>query len=783
MLVRHGFLHNARLERQDLLPMPIHFAFPSGKTEDWSRWAKEVLANNGFVEVLHAVAALKLVALSQTLQISGNVECLHRLVQRLCTSTHTFILAFGEVTVTLEDVANLMLFPIVGEEDPQHIDLQKMMRTTASVSSPEGVRLPLAPLMLGTLYHMLDLLHFNEILGIGYYIIESHVCLSLLQMFAWERFHPHYFGRVTGGKALKEYPMAKCSYTSGTASFNFHVYKVMPGTFVPPEVSLFDKALSAMLGNQIVNFIAEDLGHMEAPIVVMPSMLLCFTWWGMWSLECYYPKKVARQFDHDQDVPLAPSSDKIDWNKVMWPYIDEVASNMWSEGIATLRFFSLTKMSTMSPLMLEYWRTLLKRFEAFIQSLPKVVEYDFASRDCDLLFTHNNSFLSYCHKHSRGFFMRGNDGQWVPVYLPVLGLVGEEYHAIEGEPGQEVADDAGIGEEANEAAPSRKSALGKRKSIAHPPRSKAHRTSASPTSKQSKAQAPTPSTMRTTKGKGAIDGVPIPGEDEIPSKPEEAKKVKALMVNMEEALANPDVHRKILAKEIAESTTKAKASDISLQKPFTTKGGVRISYGTPSMTKKPGATKTQPETSIPKPRPISELPPFQASNFELVPRGFRLKRKIDAATDVKGVEKGKVTEGEGVGLQGSIDMNRVALEEFESDVGNAAKKPVPIKARDAIDDAESINFKVGTIHTHLSDLAKAYLEKTVFGMAGNDVTESLDEQIERQAKHIIKMEKSLAETKKLVTKLEEGLVLAKAYLGLLNQDKEHLQSNGITELC
>ncbi|GKV15517.1 hypothetical protein SLEP1_g26304 [Rubroshorea leprosula] len=105
-----------------------------------------MLIDNGFVEILCTAEVLKSVALSQTLQINGNVECLCHLVQRWCTSTHTFILAFGEVTVTLEDMANLMSLPIVGEEDPWHIALtleecvmlialKKMMRTTTSASS------------------------------------------------------------------------------------------------------------------------------------------------------------------------------------------------------------------------------------------------------------------------------------------------------------------------------------------------------------------------------------------------------------------------------------------------------------------------------------------------------------------------------------------------------------------------------------------------------------------------------------------------------------------------
>ncbi|GKV17166.1 hypothetical protein SLEP1_g27702 [Rubroshorea leprosula] len=162
-------------------------------------------------------------------------------------------------------------------------------------------------------------------------------------------------------------------------NFNFHAYKVMARTFAPPEVSLFDKTLLAVLGSQIMDSTTRDSNLLEMLVVITPSMLPCITWRGTWSLKCYCSKRVARQFGYDKDIPPTSSLDNIDWNKVMQPYIDEAATTMWSEGVATLRFFSTAKISTMSPLMLEYWGTLLKRFEAFIQSLQKVVEYDPAS--------------------------------------------------------------------------------------------------------------------------------------------------------------------------------------------------------------------------------------------------------------------------------------------------------------------------------------------------------------------------------------------------------------------
>ncbi|GKV11377.1 hypothetical protein SLEP1_g22641 [Rubroshorea leprosula] len=219
----------------------------------------------------------------------------------------------------------------------------------------EGVKLFLALLMLGALYHMLDLLYFDEILCARYYIIETYVCLSLLQIFAWERFHPYHFGRVTSSKDL-EYPMAKCGYTNGMSpltclwkgerkvkgqvvlevnsflddhdSFNFHTHKTMLETFALPKVSLFNKTLTLMPENQIVDFAIGNLGHLKMLTVIMPSMLPCITWQGLWGLESYCPKRVAWKFSYDQDIPSPSFSNKSYWDIVMRPYIVEIATAM-----------------------------------------------------------------------------------------------------------------------------------------------------------------------------------------------------------------------------------------------------------------------------------------------------------------------------------------------------------------------------------------------------------------------------------------------------------------------
>ncbi|GKV15404.1 hypothetical protein SLEP1_g26197 [Rubroshorea leprosula] len=329
-----------------------------------------------------------------------------------------------------------------------------------------------------------------------------------------------------------------------------------------------------------------------------------------------------------------------------------------------------------------------------------------------------------------------------------------------------------IAKRADKAAPPKRSVMGKRKSVAHPLKSRRCRTSTSSASKQSKVKAPTPSKEKDTSCDSESDesswgdpdpevieqikrlrpicgdkhlvrsiiiqalhfsegfgSIPIPGDDKVPSKFEKAKWVEALAMNMEEALANPEVHRKIMASEIGEpplpndifnvvdsiidwtdptsftteSMKKAKANEVPLQKPTMTRGGVKVSYGTPNMTKKLETMKTQLEVTVLKPRPISKLPPFRAGDLELVPRGFIPARKTSAASSEKvvllftllGVEKDeakaaisvdkekgkKVTKGQSCRLSSSIDMNRVAPKEFESDVGDATKKFVSSKAK------------------------------------------------------------------------------------------------------
>ncbi|GKU93207.1 hypothetical protein SLEP1_g6816 [Rubroshorea leprosula] len=183
-------------------------------------------------------------------------------------------------------------------------------------------------------------------------------------------------------------------------------------------------------------------------------------------------------------------------------------------------------------------------------------------------------------------------------------------------------------------------------------------------SKQRKAKVPIPSKVKTIKEKETskdndndesswgdlnpesvtsnegFDFIRILGDDKVLSKFEEAKRVEALVVNMEEALANLQVCRKILANEISVEKGKAKAVvGVSREK------GKKVTEVISSNSNESNNDRSSFDDALSK------------------------------------SENGSEQRGKDVGFQGSIDINRAALEEFESDMGDATKKSISNKSK------------------------------------------------------------------------------------------------------
>ena len=108
LVINHGIL----------LLVPILFEFGSGTALGWKEWVDKELSDIGFMEALQRASVLKAIVLSCCLSNYKDLFNLRHLVHRWCTATHTFFLSCSEITVTLKDVANQLLLPILGDVDP-----------------------------------------------------------------------------------------------------------------------------------------------------------------------------------------------------------------------------------------------------------------------------------------------------------------------------------------------------------------------------------------------------------------------------------------------------------------------------------------------------------------------------------------------------------------------------------------------------------------------------------------------------------------------------------------
>ena len=105
------------------LPVPILFKFGSGTALGWKEWVDTELSNKGFMSALQQSGLLKAIVSSHCLSNYRDLFNLCHLVRQWCIATHTFFLSYDEITVTLEDLANQLLLPILGDVDLAALEL------------------------------------------------------------------------------------------------------------------------------------------------------------------------------------------------------------------------------------------------------------------------------------------------------------------------------------------------------------------------------------------------------------------------------------------------------------------------------------------------------------------------------------------------------------------------------------------------------------------------------------------------------------------------------------
>ena len=95
--------------------------------------------------LLQRAGVLKAIISSRCLSNFQDLYNLRHLVRWWCTTTHTFFLSYGELTVTLENVANQLLLPILGNTDPATLEFsleEKAIETELKQRMAGNAKLP-----------------------------------------------------------------------------------------------------------------------------------------------------------------------------------------------------------------------------------------------------------------------------------------------------------------------------------------------------------------------------------------------------------------------------------------------------------------------------------------------------------------------------------------------------------------------------------------------------------------------------------------------------------------
>lgn len=112
-----SFIPNLDILQGTALLVPILFEFRSSTSLGWKKWVDTKLSDMGFMKALQQVSVSKAIVSSWCFSNYRDLFNLCHLIRRWCSTAHTFFLSCGEITVTLEDVANQLLLPILGDID------------------------------------------------------------------------------------------------------------------------------------------------------------------------------------------------------------------------------------------------------------------------------------------------------------------------------------------------------------------------------------------------------------------------------------------------------------------------------------------------------------------------------------------------------------------------------------------------------------------------------------------------------------------------------------------
>ncbi|CAL8992922.1 unnamed protein product, partial [Prunus brigantina] len=370
--------------------VPLFFQYPCSISKGWSEWVDRELRDPSTCNILRRAQVLDAIFLSKLWDIHIEAKMLRHVVWRWSASTHTFVCSWGEFTPTLEDVANISRLPICGDRSPfgialtpEETDNLAVLRRGAPTSPSTSLRfsnwvqyfgdanrqgpsrlaafialwlgrfvfcdfsqdclhervfplalaiargdtIPLAPMFLGHLYHLLDRTQLLEKSASGTMGVETLLYSSFLQVFLWERLKGLDVYSLPHSHAMKLADWGKGSF--------------MPDNLPKPFLKLLDN---------VEDFIFRPYGTSAETFTFVP----------------FYAdvSDVRRQFGLDQGVPGSPNhGDIFALHRIFWSN-DHIPASCRPIFLA-----SKTRAGGFSRSYQAYWNRCLTSFREFQSSL------------------------------------------------------------------------------------------------------------------------------------------------------------------------------------------------------------------------------------------------------------------------------------------------------------------------------------------------------------------------------------------------------------------------------
>uniref|UniRef100_A0A2N9J9Z8 Aminotransferase-like plant mobile domain-containing protein n=1 Tax=Fagus sylvatica TaxID=28930 RepID=A0A2N9J9Z8_FAGSY len=349
----------------DPVATPINFDFLCAASKDWSHWVDREILDSDFWDNLVDAEVHWAILISRSCNMFRDTEALRELLRRWCPSTHTFFFSWGELTPTLEDVANHWMLPILGEYSFSNIKLSAAEEEIAAVlkkySSTRlsgwpstfinykkapirraafhlvlavisvGHCFPLAPLFLGHLYSQLNLLHDCEIAGDSCFILSTVFNTSALQTFFWEHSTSYIYAARDRSAAWGRFSDLPQKFLDQFPSFRDNLPLVYRWAGLKPRdhdlveaLDYEENVLFRPYGDDHPGFTcasifrklygptplirdlkAEDYRSLSYLSTVNPGFLPILSATGV-SFIPYCPQRVQRQFGLDQGIPVGP---------------------------------------------------------------------------------------------------------------------------------------------------------------------------------------------------------------------------------------------------------------------------------------------------------------------------------------------------------------------------------------------------------------------------------------------------------------------------------------------